>query len=272
MPFIKAEDGTQLYYKDWGQGRAVVLIHGWPLDADMWEAQAPALASAGLRVISYDRRGFGRSDQPWTGYDYDTMANDLAAVIQGLSLHDVALVGFSMGGGEIARYMSRHGGRNVSKAVLVSSICPFLLKTPDHPNGAPKALFDGIVNGLEQDRSHFLQDFLKKVFGVGLLSSPISSAALQWMLNLAMRASPKATIDCVRAFGETDLRDDMAAFKVPTLIIHGDSDETVPLDISSKVAAEMIAGAELRVYQGAPHGLPVTHAQRLTEDLFSFLL
>lgn len=271
MPFIKANDGTQLYYKDWGQGRPIVLIHGWPLDADMWEAQAPALAYAGFRVISYDRRGFGRSDQPWTGFDYNTMSDDLATIIAGLALKDAALVGFSMGGGEIARYMSRHGGKDVSKVVLVSSICPFLLKTPDHPNGAPKDLFDGIVHGLEQDRPHFLQDFFKKVFGIGLLSSPVSSAALQWTLSLAMLASPKATVDCVRAFGETDLRADMAAFKVPTLIIHGDSDETVPLDISSKVAAEMIAGAELKVYAGAPHGLPITHAQRLTEDLLAFL-
>ena len=271
MPFIAAKDGTQLYYKDWGQGPPVVLIPGWPLDADMWEAQAPALASAGRRVISYDRRGFGRSDQPWTGYDYDTMSDDLAAIIQALSLTEVALVGFSMGGGEIARYMSRHGGKDVSRVVLVSSICPFLLKTADHPNGAPKELFDGIVKGLEHDRPGFLQDFLKKVFGVGLLSSPISSAALQWTLNLAMRASPKATIDCVRAFSATDMRADMDAFKVPTLIIHGDSDETVPLDISSKEAAEMIGGADLKVYEGAPHGLPITHAARLIEDLLAFL-
>lgn len=271
MPFIKAKDGTQLYYKDWGQGRPIVLIHGWPLDADMWEVQALALASNGFRVISYDRRGFGRSDQPWTGYDYDTMSDDLAAIIAGLALKNSAVVGYSMGGGEIARYMSRHGGRDVSKAVLVSSICPFLLKTPDHPNGAPKELFDGMVQGLEHDRPNFLQDFFKKVFGVGLLSSPVSSAALQWTLNLAMLASPKATIDCVRAFGETDLRADMAAFKLSTLIIHGDSDETVPLDISSKMAAQMIAGAQLKVYEGAPHGLPITHAQRLSEDLLAFL-
>lgn len=271
MPFIQAADGTNLYYKDWGQGRPVVLIHGWPLDADMWEAQAPALAHAGFRVISYDRRGFGRSDQPWTGYDYDTLAGDLAAIMGALKLQDAALVGFSMGGGEVARYMSRHGGAGVSRIVLVSSICPFLLKTADHPNGAPKDVFDGIVAGLEKDRPHFLAGFFKKVFGVGLLSSPVSDEALRWTLNMAMMASPKATIDCVRAFGETDLRADMAAFTVPTLVIHGDADENVPFDISGKVAAAMIPGATLKVYEGAPHGVPVTHAERLTEDLLAFL-
>ncbi len=271
MPFIKTKDGTQLYYKDWGQGRPVVLIHGWPLDADMWEAQAPALAHAGFRVIAYDRRGFGRSDQPWTGYNYDTMAGDLADIVSGLALKDAALVGYSMGGGEIARYMSRHGGADVSKVALVSSICPFLLKTDDHPDGVPKEVFDGIVEGLKGDRPHFLAAFFKKVFGVGVLSSPVSSEALQWALNLAMLASPKATIDCVRAFGETDLRADMKAFTVPTLVIHGDADETVPIDVAGRAAAQMIAGAEFKVYEGAPHGLPVTHAQRLSDDLIAFL-
>ena len=271
MPFIKAEDGTQLYYKDWGRGRPVVLIHGWPLDADMWEYQAPALAHAGFRVVAYDRRGFGRSDQPWTGYDYDTMSDDLAAVMKGLSLEDAALVGFSMAGGEIARYMSRHRGAGVSKAVLVSSICPFLLQTADHPDGAPKSTFDGMIDGLKKDRPKFLADFSKTFFGFGLLSSPVSSDLVQWTANLAMLASPKATIDCVRAFGETDLRPDMAAFKVPTLVIHGDADQTVPIDISGKAAAQMIRGADLKVYEGAPHAVPFTHHERLNEDLIAFL-
>ena len=199
------------------------------------------------------------------------MSDDLAAIIGGLGLMDTALVGFSMGGGEIARYMSRHSGADVSKAVLVSSICPFLLKTEDHPDGVPKEVFDGIVEGLKSDRPHFLAGFFKKVFGVGVLSSPVSSEALQWTLSLAMLASPKATVDCVRAFGETDLRADMAAFKVPTLVIHGDADVTVPIDVAGRVAAQMIAGAEFKVYEGAPHGLPMTHAQRLSEDLIAFL-
>ena len=231
----------------------------------------PALASAGFRVIAYDRRGFGRSDQPWTGFDYDTMADDLAEVIQGLALQDAALVGFSMAGGEVARYMSRHGGANVSKAVLISSICPYLLQSADHPDGAPKSLFDGMVSGLKKDRPNFLADFSKTFFGVGMLSSPVSADLIQWTGNMAMLASPKATIDCVRAFGETDLRPDMSAFKVPTLVIHGDADKTVPFDISGKVAAQMISGAELKVYEGAPHAVPFTHHERLNEDLISFL-
>ena len=271
MPFIKATDGTQLFYKDWGHGRPVVLIHGWPFDADMWEYQAPALAHAGFRVIAYDRRGFGRSDQPWTGYDYDTLADDLAAVIQGLALKDAALVGFSMAGGEIARYMSRYGGADVSKAVLISSICPFLLATGDHPDGAPQSLFDGMVDGLKKDRPNFLAEFSKTFFGVGMLSSPVSADLIQWTGNMAMLASPKATVDCVRAFGETDLRPDMADFKVPTLVIHGDADKTVPFEISGKVAARMIRGAELKVYEGAPHAVPFTHHERLNQDLIAFL-
>ena len=271
MPLAKAKDGTQLYCKDWGRGRPVVLIHGWPLDADMWEYQAPALAHAGFRVVAYDRRGFGRSDQPWSGYDYDTMADDLAAVMRELSLTDVALVGFSMAGGEIARYMSRHGGADVSRAVLVSSICPFLLQTEDNPDGAPKSLFEGMADGLKKDRPKFLADFSKGFFGVGMLSSPVSSELIQWTGNMAMLASPKATIDCVRAFGETDLRPDMAAFKVPTLVIHGDADQTVPFEISGKKAAKMIQGAQLKVYEGAPHAVPFTHHERLNEDLIAFL-
>ncbi len=271
MPFIKATDGTQLFYKDWGHGRPVVLIHGWPLDADMWEYQAPALAHAGFRVIAYDRRGFGRSDQPWTGYDYDTLADDLAAIIQGLALKDAALVGFSMAGGEIARYMSRYGGADAAKAVLISSICPFLLATGDHPDGAPQSLFDGMVDGLKKDRPNFLAEFSKTFFGVGMLSSPVSANLIQWTGNMAMLASPKATVDCVRAFGETDLRPDMADFKVPTLVIHGDADKTVPFEISGKVAARMIRGAELKVYEGAPHAVPFTHHERLNQDLIAFL-
>ena len=271
MPFIKAKDGTQLFYNDWGQGRPVVLIHGWPLDADMWEYQAPALAHAGFRVIAYDRRGFGRSDQPWTGYDYDTMAGDLADIMTALSLDDAALVGFSMAGGEIARYMSKHGGAGVTRVVLVSCITPFLLKTEDHPDGAPKSLFEGMVDGLKKDRPKFLANFSKGFFGVGMISSPVSSELIEWTGRLATMASPKATIDCVRAFGETDLRADMAAFTVPTLVIHGDADQTVPFEISGKVAAQMISGSQLKVYEGAPHAVPFTHPDRLNEDLIGFL-
>jgi pimeloyl-ACP methyl ester carboxylesterase len=237
----------------------------------MWEYQAPALAASGFRVIAYDRRGFGRSGQPWSGYDYDTLTDDLKAVLDHLDLQDVALVGFSMGGGEIARYMSRHGGARVTKAVLVSAVTPFMLKTADHPNGADAAVFQGMIDGLKADRPQFLADFSKGFFGVGLLSSPVSNALIQWAGNLAMQASPKATVDCVKAFGETDFRADMTAFKVPTLVIHGDADQTVPIDISGKAAAAAIPGARLEIYEGASHAVPFTHAQRLTRDLLAFL-
>ena len=271
MSFIKTTDGTQLFYKDWGTGRPVVLIHGWPLDADMWEFQMLALAEAGFRVIAYDRRGFGRSDQPWSGYTYDTMADDLKAVLDGLDLQDVALVGFSMGGGEVARYMSRHGGARATRAVLVSAVTPFMLKTEEHPNGAPASVFEGMMDGLRKDRPKFLTDFSKGFFGVTMLRSPASAELIQWTGNLAMLASPKATIDCVKAFGETDFRPDMAHFKVPTLVIHGSSDQVVPFDLSSKVAAQMIAGAKLTVYDGGPHAIPFTHADHLNKDLIDFL-
>ena len=271
MSFIKTQDGTDLYYKDWGTGRPVVLIHGWPLDADMWEYQAPALVEAGFRVIAYDRRGFGRSGQPWSGYTYDTMADDLKAVLDTLDLRDAALVGFSMAGGEIARYMSRHGGARVTKAVLVSCVTPFMLKTEDHPDGVPSSVFEGMISGLKKDRPSFLADFSKGFFGIGVLSSPVSSELVQWTANLAMLASPKATIDCVTAFGETDFRADMPHFKVPTLVIHGDADKTVPFEISGKAAAATIGGAQLKVYEGGPHAIPLTHKERLTQDLLAFL-
>ena len=271
MPFIKATDGTQLYYKDWGHGPPVVLIHGWPLDADMWEYQAPVLAQAGYRVVSYDRRGFGRSDQPWSGYDYNTFADDLRAVIDTLALKEAALVGFSMGGGEVARYMSRAGGANVSRAVLVSAVTPYMLKTADNLEGVDRSVFEGMIAGLKKDRPNFLSTFSKGFFGAGMLSSPVSSDLIQWTGNLAMLASPKATVDCVTAFGETDFRPDMGAFTVPTLVIHGADDKTVPLAASGKRAAAMIPTAELKVYDGAPHAVPFTHAERLMQDLLAFL-
>ena len=271
MPTIEARDGARLFYKDWGSGPPVVLIHGWPLDADMWEYQQPALTRAGFRTIAYDRRGFGRSDQTWEGYDYDSFADDLKAVLDGLDLNDVTLVGFSMGGGEIARYMSRHGGARVAKAVLVAAVTPFLAKTPDHPDGVDASVFESIIGGLEKDRPNFLANFSKTFFGVTLLHSPASAELIAWTGNLAMLASPKATVDCVRAFGETDFRADMAAFTVPTLVIHGDADATVPIDISGKAAAAAIPGARLLVYEGAPHALPFTHAERLTRDILAFL-
>lgn len=267
---IEVEPGVSLYCNDWGSGRPVVLLHGWPLDADMWEYQSVHLAENGCRVVAYDRRGFGRSDQPWSGYGYDRFADDLKAVLDRLDLHDVVLVGFSMGGGEVARYMSRHGGARIAKAVLISAVPPFLLKTADNPDGVDDSVFDGIVAGLRKDRPSFLSAFGKAFYGAGLLNFSVSSEQLQWSSNVAMMASPKGTLDCVRAFSETDFRPDLAAFKVPTLIIHGDADATVPLEKSGAKSAEAIAGAELKVYEGAPHGLFYTHADRLNADLLAF--
>jgi non-heme chloroperoxidase len=271
MAFIKAKDGTQLYYKDWGTGRPVVLVHGWPLNADMWEHQATHLAAHGMRAISYDRRGFGRSEQPWTGYDYDTFADDLAAVIEQLDLQDVGLVGFSMGGGEIARYMSRHAGSRVSRAVLVSAVTPYLLKTAEHPDGVDASTFDQMVEGVIKDRAHFLAQFGPQFYGRTLLSPKVSDEQLQWTLMMALMASPRATQACIRAFSETDFRADMGAFTVPTLVIHGSTDKTVPIDVAGRQAAKLIPSAQFIEYENEPHGLFLTAADRLNADLLTFL-
>ena len=272
MSFIEARDGTPLFYKDWGAGKPVVLIHGWPVNADMWEYQAPFLAENGCRVIAYDRRGFGRSGQPWSGYDYDTMADDLAAILDALDLRDATLVGFSMGGGEVARYLSRHGGSGrVSKAVLVAAVTPFLLRTEDNPEGVDRSVFDDMVVNLQADRPAFLASFGKQFFGAGLLSFSISSELLQWTGNLALMASPKATLDCVRAFSETDFRADLPQIRVPVLVIHGDADNTVPIDAAGRRAAAMIPGARLVEYPGAPHGLFFTEKDQLNQDLLRFI-
>lgn len=271
MPFIETKDGTSLFYNDWGSGKPVVLIHGWPLNADMWEYQSTFLADEGLRCIAYDRRGFGRSSQPWSGYDYDTFADDLAIILERLDLRDVTLVGFSMGGGEVARYLSRHGSERISKAVLLAAVTPFLLKTEDHQDGVDAAVFDEIVNGLKADRPSFLAAFGKKFFGAGLLNFKVTDEILGWAQGMALQASPKGTLDCVRAFSTTDFRADMKAFTVPTLVIHGDDDATVPIGISGRTAAAMIQGAQLIEYKSAPHGLFFTDKDRLNQDLLSFI-
>jgi non-heme chloroperoxidase len=232
-----------------------VLIHGWPLDSDMWDYQSTFLASHGLRVIAYDRRGFGRSGQPRTGYDYNTLADDLKAVLDGLNLEGVTLVGFSMGGGEVARYMSRHGGGRVAKAVLVSAVTPYLDQGPDNPDGVPRATLDAMIEGLQKDRPQFLATFAKQFFDAGLLNFTVTAEILQWSLMMALLGSPKATLDCVRAFSDTDFRHDMGTFRVPTLMIRGTSDATVPAEKSRRIATKMIPGADLLEYAGAPHGL-----------------
>lgn len=230
-----------------------------------------AVAEAGFRAIAYDRRGFGRSEQPWDGYNYDSLADDLASVIRETNAEDATIVGFSMGGGEVARYMSRHNGANVSQAVLVSSIVPYMLKTTDNPDGTDEATFDQMSEAVKQDRAKLFAGFFKDFYGVGLISRPVSDELLEASRNTAMQASLKATLDCAKAFATTDFRPDLKSFSVPTLIIHGTADKTVPIDASGRAAAKGIVQAELIEYDGAPHGLFATHKEQLTADLLKFL-
>jgi non-heme chloroperoxidase len=271
MPMIEAADGTPLYVQDWGAGLPVVLIHGWPLNADMWEYQAGFLVEHGFRVVSYDRRGFGRSGKPWSGYDYDTLAADLHAIVEALDLKDAALVGFSMGGGEVARYLARYGAARISHAALIAAVTPFLLQTADHPDGVPPSVFDDFIAQIEADRPHFLTAFGKNFFGAGLITSPVSPEILQWASMLALQAAPHATTACVRAFSATDFRADMAAFTMKTLIVHGDADGTVPIQVAGAAAAKLVPHARFLTYPGAPHALVVTEKDRFNADLLAFL-
>lgn len=268
--FITTDDGTRLFLRDWGQGRPVVLIHGWPLSGDSWEYLSVRLAEAGFRVIAYDRRGFGRSDQPFAGYDYDTLADDLAAILTGLSLDDVALVGFSMGGGEVARYMSRHGGKGVSQAVLIASVVP-MLQDGGRGVGVEPDDLQAIRDGLRADRPAFLETFLRVFYGNGVFGGGVSDAMLDWSLQMAMQASPKATLDCVTAFGTTDFRPDLASFHVPTLVLHGSADKTVPIGATAHELVRLLPAATLIEYDGGAHGITATHADPLFSDLLAFL-
>ena len=271
MPYLTMQDKTELHVKEWGSGVPVVLLHGWPLSADSWDDQAMAIAEAGYRVIAYDRRGFGRSSQPWSGYDYDTMSDDLSSVMDQTACKDATVIGFSMGGGEVARYMSRHGGKGVAKAALVSSVVPFMLKTPDNPQGTPQSTFDAMTKGIKEDRAKFFAGFFKDFFGVSLHAQPTSNETLEWARAVSMQASLKATLDCAKAFATTDFRPDLASFNVPTLIIHGTADKTVPIDAAGRAAAKGIPGSTLIEYEGAPHGLFATEKERFTKDLLAFL-
>jgi non-heme chloroperoxidase len=273
MPYAKALDGTMLYYKDWGYGHPVALIHGWPLSGDTFDDVAVRLAAEGFRCIIPDRRGFGRSDQPWDGYDYDCFADDLAAVLEDAGIAEpVALAGFSMGGGEVARFLARQGPRRVSHAVLIGSIVPYMLQTADNPNGVPQSAFDQITDGLKKDRADFFTSFFKDFFGVGFVSRPVSDSVLQDAWRQAMMAGLRPTLAAAQAFATTDFRPDLGCFRdVPTLVIHGTSDKTVPIDATARVVAERVPGARLIEYEGSAHGLFATDKDRLCEDLLAFL-
>lgn len=262
---------VELYYEDVGHGATVVLIHGWPVSQQMWEYQTLALASKGFRVINYDRRGFGQSSKPWDGYDYNTLADDLKGLLVELDLSNVTLVGFSMGGGEVARYMSRHHGERVARVAFVSAVTPYLLKTDDNPDGVDKSTFDDMIDGITKDRPAFLETFGKGFYGVTVLNHAVSKAVLDWTQSLALPASLKATLDCVHAFSETDFRPDLATINVPVLIIHGKEDKTVPLEASGERTAQSLPTATYKAYDGAPHGLFITHKDELNKDLLDFL-
>jgi len=271
MPYLETDDGVELYYRDWGTGAPVVLIHGWPVNNEMWEQQANFLAESGLRVITYDRRGFGRSDQPWNGYDYDTFARDLNTVMEELELEDATLVGFSMGGGEVVRYLSEYGSTRVARAVLVAAVTPFLLKTPDNPEGIDEQVFDGIAEQIRKDRPAFLKDFGAKFFGRTTLKHTVLTEVLDWNQGLALTGSPRSTLAAAQAWSTTDFREEMKAITIPVLVIHGTSDATVPIEASGRRSAKLLPNATLIEYDGEPHGLFLTAADRLNKDLLDFI-
>ncbi|KQS57931.1 bromoperoxidase [Geodermatophilus sp. Leaf369] len=261
-----------LYYEDHGSGRPVVLIHGWPLSGKSWEAQVPALVEAGHRVVTYDRRGFGESSKPFEGYDYDTFAADLDALLTHLDLTDVTLVGFSMGGGEVVRYVSRYGTDRIHSAVLAAAVPPYLYKSDDNPDGGlDDATIESFQAGVTGDRFAFLEDFTENFFAAGDKGDLVSSAQKAFARQIANVASPKGTLDCITAFGRTDFRGDVAKMTVPTLVIHGDSDGVVPFEVSGKRSAELIEGAELVVIEGGPHGINASHPQEFNTALVQFL-
>ena len=275
MPFIKSEQAgsepINIYYEDLGKGKTIVFIHGWPLSGAMWEYQVTDLTQKGYRCITYDRRGFGKSDKPFEKYDYNTLAGDLYALLTTLNLSDVTLVGFSMGGGEVAKYFSLYNGARVIKTVLVSSVLPYMLKTEDNPDGVPQEEMDKMSKAMIEDRPGFMKGFAKDFFGVSLMHHPVSDAFLANNLTKVMEASPIATMQCAKSFSSTDFRQDVSKITVPTLIIHGEADKIVPIAATSDNTAKLIGGAEYVTYEGAPHGLWYTEKERLNQDLIDFI-
>ena len=271
MNRITMKDGTSIFYKDWGTGPTVVFSHGWPLNADAWDAQMLFLGLRGYRVVAHDRRGHGRSEQTWTGNDYDTFADDFAELLEKLDLKDVTLVGHSMGGGEVTRYIGRHGNRRVKKVVIIGGIPPVMLKSEKNPGGLPMSVFDGIRAGLVSDRSQFYKDVSMPFYGYNKPDAKPSQGVRDMFWLQGMQSSVVASYECVKAFSETDFTEDLKKIDVPTLIIHGDADQIVPISDSAELSSKIVKNATLKVIPGAPHGLCTTHADQINAELLSFL-
>ncbi|WP_373376251.1 alpha/beta fold hydrolase [Cupriavidus nantongensis] len=271
MSFITSKDGTRIFYKDWGSGRPVVLSHGWPLNADAWDAQMLFLVQQGFRVIAHDRRGHGRSDQPAQGNDMDTYADDLAALLDALDLKDATLVGHSTGGGEVAHYIGRHGTRRVARTVLIGAVPPVMLKTTAYPNGLPMAVFDGIRKGVADNRSQFYRDLAVPFFGFNRDGAQVSQGTIDAFWAQGMAGGIVGQYACIREFSEVDYTEDLKKIDVPTLILHGDDDQIVPIGNSARLSAEIVKDATLKVYPGASHGMCVINADQVNADLLAFL-
>ncbi len=271
MPTITTRDGTQIYYKDWGKGQPLVFSHGWPLSADAWEDQMIFLAARGYRCIAHDRRGHGRSGQPWDGNDMDTYADDLAELVAALDLRDAIHIGHSTGGGEVTRYIGRHGTKRVAKAVLISAVPPLMLKTDSNPGGLPLAVFDQLRAGVLADRSQLFKDLSAPFYGANRTGSQVSQGLRDSFWMQGMLAGHKAVFDCIKAFSETDLTEDLKKFDVPALILHGDDDQIVPIGASALLSSKIVKGATLKIYPGAPHGICSTLKDRVNEDLLAFI-
>ena len=271
MATLTRDEAATIFYKDWGSGQPIVFSHGWPLDADAWDTQLWFMASHGFRAIAHDRRGHGRSSQTWTGNDMDGYADDLAALLDTLDVRDAILVGHSTGGGEVARYLGRHGARRVSKLVLISAVTPLMLRTANNPAGTPIATFDGLRAGLLADRSQFYRDLSAPFYGANRPGAKVSQGLRDQFWLISMQASLEAAYDSIRAFSETDLTADVQRIDVPALIVHGDDDQIVPIEASARATARLIKHAALKVYPGAPHGLTATHQDRLNSDLLEFI-
>ncbi|HEX5460514.1 MAG TPA: alpha/beta hydrolase [Steroidobacteraceae bacterium] len=273
MSFVSTRDGTQIFYKDWGpkEGQPIVFSHGWPLSADAWDSQMLFFAARGYRAIAHDRRGHGRSSQPWTGNDMDTYADDLAALTEKLDLRNAIHIGHSTGGGEVVRYIGRHGGERVAKAVLISAVPPLMLKTAANPGGLPIEVFDQIRAGVLADRSQFFKDLTLPFYGFNRPGAKVSEGLRESFWLQGMQAGFNAAYDCIKAFSETDFTRDLEEISVPTLIMHGDDDQIVPIDDAGRLSAKLVKGAALKVYPGAPHGMAETMRDRINSDLLDFV-